>query len=133
MCEDMLGKNLALIMDSRVRWNSMLTNIAKVFGDEGLRQKCFEKFVRQQRSDIAKKLFNAMKNRTEERRNASLCGLLCYLDNPSSYVSSSSSNCILTRPNKRDIKATAKDLFDRLFKIQRKSDPDISKNDGNNG
>ncbi|KRZ64145.1 hypothetical protein T08_2623 [Trichinella sp. T8] len=42
MCEDMLGKNLALIMDSRVRWNSMLTNIAKVFGDEGLRQKCFE-------------------------------------------------------------------------------------------
>ncbi|KRY95958.1 hypothetical protein T11_11396, partial [Trichinella zimbabwensis] len=24
MCEDMLGKNLALIMDSRVRWKSML-------------------------------------------------------------------------------------------------------------
>ncbi|KRZ66699.1 hypothetical protein T10_4163 [Trichinella papuae] len=92
-------------------------------------------------------LFNAKKNRIEERRNTSLCGLFCYLDNLSNYVSSSSSNCILivnitlTRPNKRDIKATAKDLFDRMFKIQveetedidgngddsEKSNPDISK------
>ncbi|KRY98666.1 hypothetical protein T11_15323 [Trichinella zimbabwensis] len=51
----------------------------------------------EQSSSIAKKLFNAMKNRIEERRNASLCGLLCYLDDPSIYVSSSNSNCILTR------------------------------------
>ncbi|XP_003381586.1 conserved hypothetical protein [Trichinella spiralis] len=173
MCEDMLGKNLALIMDSRVRWNSMLTNIAKMKDcvksalkslsdvDNFLyeteltlisdimnalepvavcvnalgRKDCLLATAEtEQRSDIAKKLFNAMKNRTEERRNASLCGLLCYLDNPSSYVSSSSSNCILTRPNKRDIKATAKDLF--LFQEEikdsddsgsEKSDPDISK------
>ncbi|KRZ01585.1 hypothetical protein T11_8963 [Trichinella zimbabwensis] len=105
------------------------------------------RYLKQQSSDIAKMLFNAKKNRIEERRNTSLCGLFCYLDNPSNYVSSSSSNCILivnitlTRPNKRDIKATAKDLFDRMFKIQveetedidgngddsEKSNPDISK------
>ncbi|KRY26479.1 hypothetical protein T01_9761, partial [Trichinella spiralis] len=191
MCEDMLGKNLALIMDSRVRWNSMLTNMRRFLEMKDCVKSALKSLsdvdnflyeteltlisdivnalepvavcvnalgrkdcslataetvlefllrnLKEQRSDIAKKLFNAMKNRIEERRNASLCGLLCYLDNPSSYVSSSSSNCILTRPNKRDIKATAKDLFDRMFKIQveetkdiddsdsEKSDPDISK------
>ncbi|KRZ75212.1 hypothetical protein T10_9929, partial [Trichinella papuae] len=29
MCDDMLGKNLALIMDSRVRWNSMLAMLRR--------------------------------------------------------------------------------------------------------
>ncbi|KRZ01580.1 hypothetical protein T11_14756 [Trichinella zimbabwensis] len=115
-------------------------NVAKVFGDEALRQKCFDRataetdlefllrYLKEQSSDIAKKLFNAKNNRIEERRNTSLCGLFCYLDNPSNYVSSSSSNCILTRLNKRDIKTTAKDLFDRMFKIQVEETEDI---DGN--
>ncbi|KRX13158.1 SCAN domain-containing protein 3 [Trichinella nelsoni] len=165
MCEDMLGKNLALIMDSRVRWNSVLTNIAKMKDCVKNALKSLsdvDNFLSETKLTLISDIVNAlepvavcvnalgrkdcslataetvleflnkeatlpkMKNRTEERRNASLCGLF--------YVSSSSSNCILTRRNKRDIKATAKDLF--LFQEKTKdsddsdsenSDPDISK------
>ncbi|XP_003375749.1 conserved hypothetical protein [Trichinella spiralis] len=70
-------------------------------------------------SGISKKLFNAMKNRIEESRSVSLCGLLYYINNLSSnYVCSSSSSCILTWMNKRGMKVTAKELPDRMFKIQ---------------
>ncbi|KRY17502.1 hypothetical protein T12_6558 [Trichinella patagoniensis] len=64
-------------------------------------------------------LYNAMKNRIEDSRSASLCGLLYYFNNLSSNcVCSSSSSCILTWMNKRGMKVTEKDLPDRMFKIQ---------------
>ncbi|KRZ05043.1 hypothetical protein T11_12249 [Trichinella zimbabwensis] len=93
-------------MDSRVRWKSMLAMLRRFLEMKhcvkgalkatALKQSVLQNLSKQS-SGIAKKLFNAMKNRIEERRNASLCGLLCYLDDPSNYVSSSNSNCILTR------------------------------------
>ncbi|KRZ82498.1 hypothetical protein T08_10533 [Trichinella sp. T8] len=102
------------------------------------------KNLNEKRSGIFKKLYNAMKNRTEESRSASLCGLLYYFNNLSSNcVCSSSSSCILTWMNKRGMKVTEKDLPDRMFKIQvrinidgydndsKKRDPDISESIAN--
>ncbi|KRX12788.1 hypothetical protein T07_13857, partial [Trichinella nelsoni] len=161
MCEDMLGKNLALMMDSRVRWNCMLTMLRRFLEMKDCVKSALkslsdvDNFLSETELTLISDIVNALepvalcqqlklflnfcceilksKEATlpKKTKNTSLCSLLCTLIILQATFPHQVQAAYLTRLNKRDIKATAKDLFDRMFKIQEKETKDINGNGDN--